>query len=170
MVDRVVGLREARAFPANGRSAGKISDGIDGGLDRLELIRELVHRALQISMAHEFPVELLCRFGNARIGFTDEAVGGHCGRNSALLERFQDAPEADPHSIFVPGPVGQIGLQGLAHWRTEDCARHRPFDGPVFDIDDDPDDHPPIIGDHESGAVDDGAVGDAVAEQLIHGF
>ena len=55
-------------------------------------------------------------------------------------------PEANPHAVFMPAPIGEIGLQHGAGRRNQNLARHGIVDKPVLDIDHGPDDQSFAVG------------------------
>ena len=65
-------------------------------------------------MAHEFPAAIERGLDDAGIGFADNAVHGHGRRDAEALEASMETPKPDAHAVFVPGPIGEIGDEGLA--------------------------------------------------------
>jgi len=76
------------------------------------------------------------------------------GSNPEAREQFEEAPDADPHSVFVPGPVRHVRQQHLAGRRRQHLPRHRPRDVPEFEIDDGPDDEPSAVREDQRRPVD----------------
>src|SRR5215204_6032854 len=90
---------------------------------------------------------------------------------ASLAEHLDEAPEADPHAVLVPGPVRQVGQERLAHRRRQDGARHRAGRAPVLDVDDGPDRDAGVARKLQRTAAVDRLVGDPPPEaraDLVH--
>src|ERR1700730_5465052 len=93
---------------------------------------------LLVGMAHEFPAVGTRLFGDARIVLANASIERQRRANAQALEQLEEAPEADPHPVFVPAPVRHIGNLRLPGRRCQDLARHRLANIPNFEIDDGP--------------------------------
>src|SRR5690606_22748695 len=98
-----------------------------------------MHRALDEAMPDEVPTSveggLTCGFVDLERGPVDRET---C-LQAAFIQSIEKAPEANPHAILMPGPVGNVRQKRLSHRRRQNSARHRCRLRPVFDIDDGPD-------------------------------
>ena len=137
-IESFVGLRQARAFPRSRRLAGEFRDGVDRPFDRIGLIVELVHRALNESVAHELKAGIERGGSDAGIGTADVGIQRQRHRHLAVGQRLELPPEAGAHSVFVPRPVRHVRQQRLSHRRAQHGSRHRVLDPPFLDIEDDP--------------------------------
>ena len=138
-IERVFGFGQARTFPRARRLAGEFGDGFDRALDGVGLVVELVHRALDKAMPHEFKAGLQRGRSDARVGIADIGIERQRDRNVALGECLELSPEAGTHAVFVPRPVRYVGQQRLPHRRRQHRPWHRVLDSPFLDIEDDPD-------------------------------
>src|ERR1700722_2983972 len=80
---------------------------------------------LLVGMAHEFPAVGTRLFGDARIVLANASIERQRRANAQALEQLEEAPDADPHPVFVPAPVRHIGNLRLPGRRCQDLARHR---------------------------------------------
>src|SRR5439155_1102905 len=113
--------------------------------DRSALILDVMHRPLEVAVPHEFPAGFQPRLRHARIALADRAIDGERRLQVEFIQDLQKTPKPDPHPIFMPGPVRQIGQDRLAVGRRQHGARHRPLDRPFLDVDDGPDGDAPIL-------------------------
>src|SRR5204862_3649429 len=97
-----------RAFPAARCLAGELANRSDRVADRSALVLDVMHRPLHEAVAHELPSGVERCLRNARIAATDRAVDRKRRLNAELLQYLAEAPEADAHAVFVPGPVRQV--------------------------------------------------------------
>jgi hypothetical protein len=158
----LVRLGQSRALPAAWRSAGEALDGGDRVADRLALVVEPVHRDLHEAVAHELPPRGKRRLGDPRIGVADIAVDRERRGDAELAQHLEQPPEADPHAVLVPGPVGQVRQQRLTHRGWQHCTGHRPLDGPLLDVDDRPHREAGAIGQGQLRPIDDRRIGYAL--------
>ena len=78
--------------------------------------------------------------GDALVILADPGVDRQRRADAEAAVQVEEAPDADPHPVFVPRPVRHVGQQHLAGRRRQHLPRHRPRDVPDFEIDDRPDD------------------------------
>ena len=57
-IEGFIRLRQTRTFPRSRRLAAEFCDGVDGALDRIGLVGELMHRALHEPVTHELKAGL----------------------------------------------------------------------------------------------------------------
>ncbi len=165
IVQSVVSLAAARTEPAGRPLAGEFFDHVAGLPDDGALILDLLDRHLHISMRHEFPSGVARRSGDLGISLADLGVDRQGRGHARGFERAQQAPEADPHAVFVPGPVRHVGNRRLAHRRLRQLPRHRSGDVPFLDIDHRPDDHARPAGQLERRPGERRRIGQALARQ-----
>jgi hypothetical protein len=163
-VRRLLGLGQARALPAARCRASEALDGFDRVADRPALVIEPVHRALHEAVAHEFPACGQRRLGDARIAVADIAVDRERRGDAEMAQHLEQAPEADPHAVLVPGPVGQVGQQRLTHRGRQHGTGHRPLDVPFLHIDDRPHREAGAIGQGQLRPIDNRRIGYALAQ------
>ena len=159
----------ARAFPAAGRPARQLPDRLHRAGDCGPLVFGLVHGLLHEAMAHELPpgpVRGLAGFGIKGAG---RAIHGEGRFQPPRAEHVEETPEADAQAVFVPGPVRDVGQQGLAHGRRQHGARHGAGRAPVLDVDNGPDRDPGVAGQNKGRAPGDGHIIDAAAHAAADG-
>src|SRR5207237_9687085 len=131
-------------WPPHRPLAGELLEYIQGPLDRVALVLELVHRHLDIGMAHEFPAAVARRGRDARIALANLGIDRERRPDAEAPERGVQTPEADAHPVLVPAPVRHVGKERHAGRRRERLSRHRTLDLPDLDIEDGPDHEPGI--------------------------
>ncbi len=151
----LLGLGQAGAEPADRLLAGKALDDADRALDHRALVVDPVDRHLLVGVAHELPAGVAALAGDALVILADPRVDRHGRTDAEPAVQVEKAPHADPHAVFVPGPVRHVGQQYLAGRRRQDLPRHRPRDVPDFEIDDRPDDDAGAARQTQRGAIDD---------------
>ncbi len=112
-VDGVEGLGEPGTFPAARRLAGELADRRDGVADRRALVFEVVHRPLDVAVAHEFPARLSRRLGDARVAAAHRAVdrqGRRDAKSLAAPRRSARSPTRMPYSCQAQ--FGRSGSSG----------------------------------------------------------
>ena len=115
-------------------------------------------------MAHKLPIGFQGSLRNAWVRLAHNAVDGHGGRDAALLQRIKDSPKSNAHAVLMPRPIGQIWKKRLPHGWRQDRTWHGTLDGPMFYIDNDPNQHAIAIGQLQSGPVNNGLKRGPIAE------
>ena len=164
-VRRLPGFSQAGPQPAARLLAGRLPDRLGGHVDVGLLVRHLLHVALGEAVADEFPVALVRRLDDRRIGLDGAAVDRQHAGNRELVEHLEHAPEADAVAVFVPAPVRNVGRRRAAGRRCQHGARHHVLRVPVLDIDDHPDRHARAAGKLQRRPLGDGRIVDAIGRQ-----
>ena len=115
------------------------------------------------AVTHEVPVSLdhgLADFGEM---LQHGHVQGHATANVVLVQHVGHAPEANPVAVV---PVGVLLDVGIGHARPGVAVSVEfRFEFVVLDVGGDPQGDPGVVGPLDDGAVDDGAVINAVRRQ-----
>src|SRR5262249_60412428 len=82
---RLPGLRKPRAEPAARALSGRRLDHLGALADVGALVLDLLHVALGVAMADEFPVALDASLDDVRIGLHRNAVNVHYARNPEIV-------------------------------------------------------------------------------------
>ncbi len=163
VVERLPRLGEPGAEPAPGLPAGELLDQLHRLPDGRALIRQQVHRPLDEAVTHELPAGLEHRAGDRLVGFHHVGIDGGGGADLPPGQRLQQPPEADPHPVVVPGPVGDVRHHGHALRRGQVLAGHRLLDVPLLDVDDGPHRDAGALGEGPLRAGGEGRVVEAIA-------
>src|SRR6266700_3031383 len=126
IVERVEGLRQTRSEPTARLLASEFGNDRYGLVDHCLLIIELMHWYLIVAVRIKFPTSVDAGLGDNRVGFADPGVQRDRRTKLECIEHILDAPEADPHAVFVPAPVWMIWDHRLALRWSNDHTRHGP--------------------------------------------
>ena len=140
-IRRLPGFGEARPEPAARPLAARLFDRGGAVADVVALVRHLLHVALGMAVAEEFPVAVDAGLDDVRIGERGDAVDVHHARHLEVVIDLQQPPEADPVAVFVPAPVRDVGHRRTAGRRGKYRARHGLRRVPFLDIGDGPHRH-----------------------------
>ena len=140
VVERVVRVGEPGTPPAARPVAGEFLDDADRPLDDLRLILDPVHRHVLVAVRGQLPAAFETGGHDLRVALADPRVDRYGRRHLQPVEHALKAPEADPHAVLVPRPVGYVGQQRRALWRADHRASHRPRDVPFLERQDRPED------------------------------
>ena len=133
-VGRVQGLGQAGSKPAHRIVPAGLPQRGDGVADHGALVLDQMGGHLVVAVHHELPPRIAAGFCHLRIGRGNDAVDRQGRRDAVQVERRLQPPEADPHAVFVPRPVGQVGDHRGALRRAQHLARHGAVDVPALDV------------------------------------
>ncbi len=160
-----VSVRPGLSQPRGGLP-GELADRLDRVADGGALVVDAMHRPLHEAVAHEVPAGLEGGLAGLRVERAAAAVHRESRLELARAQHVEETPEAHPHAVFVPRPVGHVGQQRIAHRRRQHGAWHGAQRTPVLDIDDGPHRHAGAAGKSQLRPLVDGQVGRAVADAM----
>src|SRR5262249_58960674 len=73
--------------------------------------------------------------------------------DAEAFEQIEETPAADPHAVFVEGPMHDVGHELNSRWGREQLPRHRLADVPDLEIDSGPEYNAGIARQFERRAV-----------------
>ena len=132
------------------------------------LVFVLVDRHLVVGVAHELPAFAPRLLRDAGIVLADARIDGERRPDALLPKQIEEAPDPDPHAVFVPGPVRDVRQQRNSGRRRQQLTGHRTADVPDLEVDDRPQHKPRTVGQLEGRSVDD--CGEVAPLARNHGF
>src|SRR5262249_10671803 len=163
---RVVGLRQSRTEPADRRPTRKVTNDLNGAGNHRALIIDLVDWPLLVGMTHKLPTRIARLLCNPRIVFDNAGIDRYSRADARALDQLEEPPDADPHAVLVPAPIGYIRQQRDACRRGDYLPRHGAGNIPDLQIDNTPNDDAPIVRQLQRRPVHDRRIRGTLARRL----